>query len=238
MHWWTTFSSRIFETQLCTIPQIVLVHLLQEVDFCGYFYYFFCEYRYMHAYLLLYVAKFDANVCSTCGCVCFPAVTWAEDGWTLALWQFSSFHFPACLTFPMPHIRYALHLRSRMTRLMCSLSLVYPLSVLPWASQPVLTIPILASSTEDSSCILCFIIIYLKYAWYWLCLWFLFFFFSYWCCSALAAVYSVFLFTSNTSNVLCCLQSLTAKFSWCWCTWDLIKPKLKVRKLMVVGVVS
>lgn len=56
-------------------------------------------------------------------------VTWtfdgAEDGWISALWECNSFHFPAFLTFSMPHIRYALHLQSHMARYICTFTLVY-----------------------------------------------------------------------------------------------------------------
>lgn len=51
----------------------------------------------------------------------------AEDGWSPALWEFNSFHFPGCLTFPKPHIRYALHLKSHMATYICTFSLEYSL---------------------------------------------------------------------------------------------------------------
>lgn len=86
------------------------------------------------------------DISGVCACMCcmfrclFPPVTWAfnraEHGWTSALWEFNSFHFPDCLTFSMPHISYALHLKSHMARYICTLSLVYSFSALPWALQP------------------------------------------------------------------------------------------------------
>lgn len=72
-----------------------------------------------------------------CACVCvfFPHIfvppQWhehfdgVEDCWTLASGEFNSFHFPACLTFTMPHISYALALKSHMARYICTVTLVY-----------------------------------------------------------------------------------------------------------------
>lgn len=60
----------------------------------------------------------------------------AKDGWTAASWEFNSFHFPDCLTVSVPHIRYALQLKSHMNKYICTHSVVYSLSTLPWALQP------------------------------------------------------------------------------------------------------
>lgn len=81
------------------------------------------------------------SVCMDCMFRCLsPRMTLAfdsaKDGWTAALWEFNSFHFPDCLTVSVPHIRYALHPKSHMNRYICTLSLVYSLSTLPWALQP------------------------------------------------------------------------------------------------------
>lgn len=117
-------------------------------------------------------------------CVCmpacsrlFPPVTWAfdraEDGWTSALWEFNSFHFPACLTLSVPHIRYALHLKSHMARYICTLSLVHSLSTLPWALQPAPHWYSTSFSLKVSSLELYFVPMPSKYqripnVWYWL----------------------------------------------------------------------
>lgn len=139
MHWFSTNSAINAEPQVCSVQKIqgtfcfsvcvqeytcIYVHVWDFISLVYILYLCILYIRMILLYVQVFVSSSDTSI-------------WSSWSWLdFSFVRFNSFHFPDCLTFSMPHIRYALHLKSHMARYICTFSLVDSLSSLPWALQP------------------------------------------------------------------------------------------------------